>query len=224
MKGAPVLLVVAKAPVPGLAKTRLAADVGDDAAADLAAASLLDTLTTARASGWPVVVALIGDLAAAARRDAVGPALRGCVVMPQRGNTFGERLAMAHSDAVRAKPDASGVVQIGTDTPQVTVEDLTTAQRLLDGNGSVLGPTSDGGWWVLGLRDDSAASCLVDVPMSRDDTCAATDAALRRRGLRPAYANRLTDVDVTKDARQVAAAYPDLLFATAWRSTLVAAR
>ena len=37
------VLVVAKAPVPGLAKTRLAAAVGDEAAADIAAAALLDT-------------------------------------------------------------------------------------------------------------------------------------------------------------------------------------
>jgi glycosyltransferase A (GT-A) superfamily protein (DUF2064 family) len=38
------LLVVAKSPVPGLAKTRLAASIGDAAAADYAAAALLDTL------------------------------------------------------------------------------------------------------------------------------------------------------------------------------------
>jgi glycosyltransferase A (GT-A) superfamily protein (DUF2064 family) len=110
------------------------------------------------------------------------------------------------------------------DTPQVTVEHLAAAQRLLDANGSVLGPTDDGGWWVLGLRDAAAASCLVDVPMSCDSTCVATDAALSRRGLRPAYASRLTDVDVAEDAQQVAAAFPDLLFATAWRTTLMASR
>ena len=39
----PTLLVVAKAPVPGLAKTRIAQTIGDDAAAELAAAALLDT-------------------------------------------------------------------------------------------------------------------------------------------------------------------------------------
>ena len=57
------LLVVAKAPVPGLAKTRLAAAVGEQAAADIAAATLLDTLDAVAAT--PVqarVVALTGDL------------------------------------------------------------------------------------------------------------------------------------------------------------------
>ena len=57
------VLVVAKAPVPGLAKTRLAASIGADAAADVAAAALLDTLdAVAAASVQARVVALVGDL------------------------------------------------------------------------------------------------------------------------------------------------------------------
>ena len=70
----PTVLVVAKAPVPGFAKTRIAGDVGDDAAAELAAAALLDTLQASVGSGMRVVVALTGDLD---RADAVGRALRG---------------------------------------------------------------------------------------------------------------------------------------------------
>ena len=61
------LLVVAKAPEPGRAKTRLAATVGDRVAAEIAAAALLDTLDAVAAA--PIagrVVALTGDLDAAA--------------------------------------------------------------------------------------------------------------------------------------------------------------
>ncbi|MBV8177250.1 MAG: glycosyltransferase, partial [Mycobacterium sp.] len=64
------LLVVAKAPVPGRAKTRLAATVGDQLAAEIAAAALLDTLDAVAAT--PVatrVVALTGELADAADAD-----------------------------------------------------------------------------------------------------------------------------------------------------------
>ena len=62
------VLVVAKAPVPGMAKTRLAEAVGPDTAADIAAAALLDTLDAVAAA--PVtgrVVAMTGDLDAASR-------------------------------------------------------------------------------------------------------------------------------------------------------------
>ena len=117
-----VVLVVAKAPVPGQAKTRLAAGVGDQAAADIAAAALLDTLDAVAAA--PVaerVVALTGELDAAERADEIRARLADFTVVPQRGADFAARLANAHVDAAAA---AGGlpVLQIGMDTPQVTAE------------------------------------------------------------------------------------------------------
>jgi glycosyltransferase A (GT-A) superfamily protein (DUF2064 family) len=221
MTDPPVLLIVAKAPVPGLAKTRLAAAVGASAAADLAAACLLDTLDAARATGWPVVVALTGHLGVSARRDAVCDALLGCLVVPQRGPTFAARLAAAHADAASACPDAAGVLQIGMDTPQAGATQLEAAHRLMSAHGSVLGPAPDGGWWLLGLADAAAADCLADVPMSRRDTCTSTMRALRGRGLTPAFTDALDDVDWASDAEKVARTHPRLRFAAAWRATLV---
>jgi glycosyltransferase A (GT-A) superfamily protein (DUF2064 family) len=221
MSDPPVLLIVAKAPVPGLAKTRLATDVGAGVAADLAAACLLDTLDAARATGWPVVVALTGDLSLSARRDAVRDALLEVLVISQRGQTFGARLAAAHTDAASACPGATGILQIGMDTPQVDVTRLEAAHRLMRAYGSVLGPAPDGGWWLLGLADACAAGSLAEVPMSRRDTCASTVEALHRSGLTPAFADALDDVDWASDAEKVAHTHPQLRFATAWRATLV---
>lgn len=211
-------LVVAKAPVPGFAKTRLAATVGVDTAADLAAAALLDTVAACRATGWPVVVALTGDPADAARADAVASALAGCTVLPQRGDGFGERLAAAHADALAAVPHASAVLQVGMDTPQLRADHLAAALGLLEDHEAVLGPATDGGWWLLGLRDPSMAGCLVDVPMSTGRTGAYTVTALRERGMRVASAAELLDVDDSGDAALVAGAHPHLLFSAAWRS------
>jgi glycosyltransferase A (GT-A) superfamily protein (DUF2064 family) len=220
MTGPPVLLIVAKVPVPGLAKTRLAAAVGARTAANMAAACLLDTLDAARATGWPVVVAMTGDLSRSARGDAVRDALLDLVVVPQRGSTFGARLAAAHLDAADACPEAAGILQIGMDTPQVGVAHLEAAHRLMTAHGSVLGPSPDGGWWLLGLADATAADCLADVPMSRRDTCTSTAQALRRRGLVPAFTDALNDVDWVSDADKVANTHSRLRFAAAWRATL----
>ena len=85
---------------------------------------------------------------------------------PQRGDTFGERLARAHADAAGAGP----TVQIGMDTPQVTPADLGVIARAAYEGDAVLGPATDGGWWVLALSDPAAARVLVDVEMSRPDT------------------------------------------------------
>ena len=130
----PTLLIVAKAPVPGLAKTRIGRVTGHEHAAEIAAAALLDTLATAAATGWPVVVALTGDLADATRGEQIAAALAPTRVITQRGDGFGARLANAHVDA-----DAGhGVVQVGMDSPQVTVSDYEQAASWVDGARSCL--------------------------------------------------------------------------------------
>lgn len=211
---APTALVVAKAPVPGLAKTRVARDVGDAAAADLAAAALLDTLDAVRATGLPVVVALTGDLSSAARSGDIGAALESVRVMPQVGEAFGDRLARAHLDA-----DAGhGVVQIGMDTPQVTAQDLLEAAELLDRRAGVLGPADDGGWWLLALRRGTDASALRSVEMSTALTGQHTRDVLPQ----PLGAVRaLRDVDTWSDAQAVAREVPDGRFAAAARDVEV---
>lgn len=204
----PTVLVVAKAPVPGLAKTRIARDVGDQAAAELAAAALLDTLDTAAASGLPVVVALTGDLADGARSDEIGAVLEGLVVVPQVGESFADRLARAHLDA-----DAGhGVVQVGMDSPQIRADDLITASGQLRDHPSVLGPAEDGGWWLLGVRRGSDASGLATVEMSTASTATHTIEILPGP---TAMLRVLRDVDTWEDARTVAADIPDSRFAAA---------
>ena len=79
---------MAKAPVAGRAKTRLAAHIGDDVAADLAAAALLDTVAAVEATpGARGHLALAGDLADGARGADLADAVRGWTITPQRGRT-----------------------------------------------------------------------------------------------------------------------------------------
>ncbi|WP_415976270.1 TIGR04282 family arsenosugar biosynthesis glycosyltransferase [Rhodococcus sp. 077-4] len=192
-------LIVAKAPVPGLAKTRLAATIGDAAAAELAAASLLDTLDAV--SGADVdrrVVALTGTLAAAARADELTRALASFTVIAQRGDALGERLANAHADAATT----GAVLQIGMDTPQVTATLLTDAAAKLRSS-DVLGFAEDGGWWALGLRNPGLARALLDVPMSTPSTGVDTLAALTAAGASVTMLTRLRDVDFESDLQPV---------------------
>lgn len=203
------VLVVAKAPVPGLAKTRLAADVGPEVAASIAAAALLDTLDVVR--GLDVVarvVAMTGDLASAARADELDVMLRDFVVLPQRGAGLDERLAAAHGDT--AEVASVPVLQIGMDTPQVTVDLLGRAAACLatDDVDGVLGPATDGGWWALGLSDPTRASFLRGIPMSRPDTGIRTLAGLRRVAGTVVELAELTDVDTLTDLWPVADLQP----------------
>ena len=192
-------MVVAKAPVPGLAKTRLAATIGDAAAADFAAAALLDTLDAVAAA--PVaarIVALTGDLAAASRRTEIEARLADFTVIPQRGTGFGDRLANAHVDASSA---AGGlpVLQIGMDTPQVSRVCSPTARRrcAMPTRCWEWRATAAGGSWaspILGWRNACGA-----VPMSQPDTGAVTLRALRDTGVGVRLVAELADVDTFDD-------------------------
>lgn len=196
-------LIVAKAPVPGLAKTRLAASIGNDRAADIAAASLLDTLDAVLAADFDRrVVALTGDLAVASRGAEISAALASYIVVAQRGDGLGERLAFAHADAW---VPGSSVLQIGMDTPQITPELLNRCTSAAAESGTVLGLAEDGGWWALGVDDPAVASVLTSVPMSTADTGAATRRALLAASGNVTMLETLRDVDYQADLIPVAA-------------------
>ncbi|MEY8018135.1 TIGR04282 family arsenosugar biosynthesis glycosyltransferase [Mycobacterium servetii] len=210
------LLVVAKAPQPGLAKTRLAATVGERVAADIAAAALLDTLDAVAAT--PVaarVVALTGDLDSAAGAAEIRRRLDSFTVIAQRGEDFGDRLANAHADSAQGYP----VLQIGMDTPQVSAALLAGCADRLLGAPAVLGPAHDGGWWALGVATPAMAECLRTVPMSHPDTGQLTLKALHANGIDVTVVEQLADFDVVGDVAAVrAACTTDTRFARATRA------
>ncbi|KAA0021501.1 TIGR04282 family arsenosugar biosynthesis glycosyltransferase [Antrihabitans cavernicola] len=198
------ILVVAKAPVAGQAKTRLQAAMSGADAARLAAAALLDTLdAVARTPVAKRVVALTGDLGHAECGAEIRSALAEFDVIAQRGSDFAHRLANAHADcgALTGLP----TLQIGMDTPQVDAELLSAGAQLLCESDAVLGMATDGGWWALGVRDPLSAQALIGVPMSTDTTGAETLAALRSSGARVVALPELADVDVPDDVSRVCA-------------------
>lgn len=211
------VLVMAKAPVAGRVKTRLGGVVGHEAAARVAAAALLDTLTacTAAVGASRCLLALDGDLAEAVDSPALRAAVAGWRVTAQRGDRFAARLVAAHHDA-----GPGPVVQVGMDTPHLTPGLLAEAAAPLLGpdpaTDAVLGPAEDGGWWALARRDPSAADCLAQVAMSTAHTGEDTRRALVAAGWRVATTGSLRDVDEVADADAVAALAPHTHFARAW--------
>jgi rSAM/selenodomain-associated transferase 1 len=207
---------VAKAPVPGEVKTRLGVDVGDETAARLAAAALLDTLDAMEATfGLDLChVAMTGDLDRAVAGAELRERISAWTVHEQRGQGLAARLAYAHADV--ASTGAGAVVQVGMDTPQLTQRLLSGVAASLAGSPAVLGPAEDGGWWVLALTDPRQARVLHDVPMSTERTCKATEAALAKAGLGVARAPVLCDVDTVVEADAVAVDAPWTRFARLW--------
>lgn len=125
----------------------------------------------------------------------------GWYTVAQRGGEPGERVARAFADTALA---GTASLLIGADTPQVTAGLLGAVCAGLANVDAVLGPTEDGGWWALALRDPYHAVALCDVPLSISDGAERAVAALDRRGLRVRFAPVLRGVASAADARLVA--------------------
>lgn len=81
--------------------------------------------------------------------------------LPQRGTTFGERLENAFADAVAL--GYREIVAVGTDTPGLTAAEVEQAFTALAARPLVLGPSRDGGVYLIGLQA-SLLTCLANVP------------------------------------------------------------
>ncbi|MFD9359664.1 DUF2064 domain-containing protein [Streptomyces sp. NPDC060031] len=192
------LLVIAKAPVAGRVKTRLTTQFTPQQAADLARASLQDTLATV--------------LATPARRRVLvldgqpGPWIPdGIEVVPQGTGGLDVRLAAAFALA------EGPTLLIGMDTPQVTPELLAPGLDFTEAD-AWFGPAADGGFWALGLAAPDPA-LLLGVPMSVTHTGEVQRQRLTDAGLSVRDLPELCDVDTPADAERVAAAAPRTRFA-----------
>jgi rSAM/selenodomain-associated transferase 1 len=197
------LLVIAKEPLPGKAKTRLTPPCSLDQAAALAEASLLDTLSVvARARAERKVLVFDGDAS-----KWLPP---GFDVIPQRGHGLRERLAAAFEDV-----DGPALL-VGMDTPQLTERLLMDGIRALESNrvDAVIGPALDGGYWSVGLNRPRS-DVFDKVPMSLATTCQCQRARMRGLGMRLHEQPLLRDVDTIEDAHAVARDAPWSRFAAA---------
>lgn len=203
------VLVMAKAPVPGEVKTRLIPAFGPVGAAAIAEAALIDTLDTVRSCrAERRIAATTGD---------ASPALfAGCQVIGQIGTTFNERLTAAWAYA------GTPGLQIGMDTPQLTVAQLDDALvQLVEGpDDAVLGMAHDGGWWAIGFRVP-VPGAFHGVPMSTDQTGDQQLARLRDLGVRVGMLPPMHDMDRPEDVAAIASLHPELRTARAYAGALV---
>jgi len=145
----PVRIVIfAKAPQLGFAKTRLAPALGAQGAADLARRLLMHALSVAQAAKVGPVELCVAPSAAdpAWQTLAIADAVRWS---DQGEGDLGERMARATQ---RVIDGGESVLLIGTDCPELTAAHLQQAARALQRTDAALFPTADGGYVLLGLN------------------------------------------------------------------------
>src|SRR5256886_131379 len=146
------LALMAKVPFAGAVKTRLTPPLSPEEAATLCTCFLRDMTTNVlgmNSAGTEGVVLYTPADAEAFLHNLLP---EGFNLVPQRGETLGERLVNAATDLLSNGFDA--VCLINSDSPTLPCEILKTAASLLaqDGDRVVLGPSEDGGYYLIGLK------------------------------------------------------------------------
>jgi rSAM/selenodomain-associated transferase 1 len=193
---------MAKAPLPGQVKTRLCPPLSPDEAADLYRCFLLDKIQQVRAleRARPVIAYAPED--AGQIFGAMAPDLE---LLPQRGADLGVRLTGILERLLQSGHD--GAVAIDSDTPTLPVRLLQQAvDRLADDPelDVVLGPTEDGGYYLIGLKAPQPV-LFTDMPWSTADVLPETMRRAETRSLRLAQLRPWYDVDTPDDLNRLRA-------------------
>lgn len=189
------IIVFAKAPEPGFAKTRLAPALGAGGAAVLAARLARRTLDIATRSA-------VGPVTLACAPDTTHPFFELCrrrhgVTLVAQGE--GDLGARMHRALVATLTRHAGAVLIGTDVPGLAAADLAQAASALhDGAEVVLGPATDGGYWLIGVGRGEPA-LFEGVAWSTAAVLAQTRARVAALGWRDVLLAERADVDRPED-------------------------
>ncbi len=191
----PVVIVMVKAPRAGLVKTRLGPALAATDAAALAACFVRDVVATA----LRVVPELLVAYAPADGRALLEPLLpKGLHWVAQQGADLGARLAaaVAHAAALGCAP----ILVLGADSPTLPDSFIETARAALtdDAADVVLGPTTDGGYYLVGLRQP-APTLFQNIAWSTPHAYEQTAANVARLGLRLLALPAWYDVDTCAD-------------------------
>ncbi|MEM9071647.1 MAG: TIGR04282 family arsenosugar biosynthesis glycosyltransferase [Myxococcota bacterium] len=175
------IAIFGKVPAPGKVKTRLAPALGEEGAAALYDAMLADTVLKIRSLAAPLELWLTEESPALSERFDVQ-------VRVQRGGDLGARMTHAF-ETLLAEHDAAIIV--GSDIPTLPTHQIQSAMTKLASGENVLGPTRDGGYYLIGARTPPS---FADVRWSTEHALADTQATFSATLLDPWF-----DVDIPPD-------------------------
>jgi len=191
------ILLFIKAPVKGQVKSRLAAVIGDEAAIYLYKNFILDIIDTVKKTGYPFRICYYPPHAGAEVSSWLAGQYR---IMPQQGSDLGERMENAF---IRCFSEGfERAVLIGSDLPDLAPAVLQEAMASLGEHDVVIGPASDGGYYLIGFHDDTLVPQVFQgIPWSTETVFQETMAILRNSALSIGQAPEWNDVDTVEDLK-----------------------
>ena len=196
------LVIVAKYPRPGHVKTRLGASIGFEQSARLYGAFLRDLterFTTASAhDSYHLIWACADD--PTLMESILG---RGVRMIRQRGDDLAERLYAICCDTAALGYERT--IILGSDSPHVPAAAVTDALALLESADVALGPAEDGGYYLVGIRNQpTPPDIFTGVTMSTSAVLAETLERVAALGLSAQFIKTTFDVDTEADMIRLA--------------------
>ena len=150
------VIVFAKNPVPNQVKTRLVPSLSPEQAATLYTAFLTDWCETlAKLSGVDLIIAYTPPEAASDLQALIGD---DAIYIPQIGTGLGERLTSATQWAI--EQGYTKILLVGSDSPTLPISYISQALTLLDSRDIAIGPSTDGGYYLIGFSTTNVAMTL----------------------------------------------------------------
>jgi hypothetical protein len=190
------IVVFGRQPEAGRVKTRVAGGIGSTAAAEVYGELLGHTIDVVQRSGLPWILSLAAP-AEPGWRETLPVEVE---VEVQVEGDLGRRM---HACLQQWFADgADRVVIVGSDIPGLTPGHLRSAFERLGDRAVVLGPASDGGYWLVGQRAPGV-DCFSGVPWSSPETLAATRRRLDDLAVEWGEIDPLSDIDTIDDLRRI---------------------
>lgn len=200
MRKRPALIVFARAPLPGRAKTRLIPALGPARAAELYRCFLLDTLDLARRSPADVILAAAEPEHLGLLRAMADEACPGAGLIVQQGADLGERILSALRETLGAGHPCT--VVIGSDSPNLPAQRVCEALDLSARRDLVLGPCLDGGYYLVGAHA-ARPEFFRDIAWGSEAALSDTVARARTAGASIALLEPWYDVDTPADLERL---------------------
>jgi rSAM/selenodomain-associated transferase 1 len=194
MLSSTALVIFVRNPVLGQVKTRLAKDIGDERACAIYLQLLEHTLKITRSLSFRKFIYYADEVS-----DYDLWSVPGYTKRMQSGTNLGERMLNSFKELF--EQGFTRIVIIGSDCLQLQAENLQEAVTLLESNTAVIGPASDGGYYLLGLTKLYPV-LFVNKPWSTDQVLTKTIDDFNNQGISYALLEELSDIDDITDLEE----------------------
>jgi len=189
------VIVFLKVPQKTSAKTRLAKSLGQEAATNLYINFVTDILVTLKRNRHKFIICFYPPHAQPEAADWLGHTQ---TLLPQRGDNLGARMSNAFIHSF--SKGFQNVLLMGTDFPDLPAEIIDTAFHSLSENDAVMGPSVDGGYYLIGFSADTFLPAVFeDMPWGTEDVFEKTMKVFRNKGLKVHVLPKWRDIDTYED-------------------------